>query len=101
MTTASTKERPMTLKVELALGLGPLLMLLGTALAINYKGIATRHVQISLQTVRLLKPPILRRGQPPARRITMLTTLDRALGVIFTIQGAVAIAIGGYLLFTR
>jgi len=81
---------------------GPLLILIGMALAVDYRGIATRHIELAMRVVRPV-PPARRPGwddERLVRRRDFFVVLDRGFGVPVTLAGIVSSFTGAYLLTT-
>jgi hypothetical protein len=79
---------------------GVLLIMVGVALAVDYRGIATRHIGLAMRVVRPFSP-FRRTGWTHdrlARRRARFIAFDRLFGVLIILLGAVALVNGGYLL---
>ncbi|MEV4811849.1 hypothetical protein [Micromonospora avicenniae] len=79
---------------------GALLVVIGVALAANYREIATRHIGLAERVVRPFSPA--RRtswtAERLARRRNRFVVLDRLSGVVITLLGTLALVNGGRLL---
>lgn len=77
--------------------LGVFVILMGLALAADYRGIATKHIEMSSRTVR---PVSLSRRIPweddrLVRRRARFVILDRILGVLMILAGAAVLITAG------
>ncbi|GAB3845463.1 hypothetical protein GCM10029963_23800 [Micromonospora andamanensis] len=81
----------------LGLVLGVLLVVLGAALASDYRGLATKHVDMSMRTVRPISP-FRSTEDRLARRRARFIVLDRIIGALTSASGAMALAAGAQLL---
>lgn len=81
--------------------LGALLMTIGAALALNYRGIATKHIALAMGVVRPLTSSrkLMWEDEQLVRRRKFFVLLDRFIGVLMIPVGMVMLATGGqYLL---
>ncbi|MEV5817699.1 hypothetical protein ACFYMB_01385 [Micromonospora haikouensis] len=79
---------------------GILLILVGVALAADYRGLATRHIELSMRTVRPISP-FKRKGwmgEELVRRRSRFVVFDRFFGGVMVFLGMVALIVGGNLL---
>jgi hypothetical protein len=84
----------------LGLVLGVLLVVLGAALATDYRGIATKHVDLSMQMVRPLSPFRWTEDRL-ARRRARFIVLDRFIGALTIVSGAMALVTGAQMLLSE
>ncbi|MEO3742306.1 hypothetical protein [Plantactinospora sp. B5E13] len=77
---------------------GVLLIMVGATLAHDYRGIATKHVELSERVVRPLSP--FRRSDEQRARLRAFSVMfDRLFGVFMMGLGLVSLVVSGYLLF--
>lgn len=81
---------------------GVILIVVGSALAADYRGIATKHIELASRLVHPFSP-----SQRPSwtddrlvRRRARFIVFDRIFGGVVILLGAVALFTGGYLLLT-
>lgn len=84
--------------------LGPLLGLLfiviGASLAGDYRGIATKHMELSMRIVRPLSP-FRWTDDRLARRRTFFIVFDRLFGVLMILAGVAMLVADGQLLLSE
>lgn len=86
-------------RVFLGLMLGLLLIVIGVALANDYRGIATKHIELSMQTVRPLSP-FRWTDDRLARRRARFIVFDRLFGVLTILAGVGMMVGAGHLLLS-
>lgn len=79
---------------------GVLLIVIGVALASDYRGIATRHIDLSMQIVRPVSP-LRWTDERLARRRTRFILFDRVFGVLIILMGVGSLIAGGSLLLSQ
>lgn len=84
-------------RAMLGLVWGILLVLVGSALAINYRGVATRHIELAMRFVRPVSPSnrMSWSDERIVRRRARFIVLDRILGVMIILAGSGSLVIGG------
>ncbi|CCH15819.1 conserved exported hypothetical protein [Micromonospora lupini str. Lupac 08] len=87
-------------RVLLGLLVGVLLILIGAALASDYRGIATKHIELSMQTVRSVSP-FRWTDDRLARRRARFIAFDRLFGVLTMLAGATMLVGGAHLLLSE
>lgn len=88
-------------RVLFSIVLGVVLSVVGAALAVNYRGIATKHVEMSMSFVGPVSPfRGGRSGTQLERRRDFFVLLDRIIGLLLALFGAGSMVAGGYLLVT-
>lgn len=90
-------------RAMLGLVWGVLLVLVGLALATDWRGVATRHIELAMRFVRPVSP-FKRIGWSDkriVRRRDRFVILDRILGLIILLFGSGTLVIGGYLIVAR
>ncbi len=90
-------------RAMLGLVWGVLLVLVGLALATDWRGVATRHVELTMRFVRPVSP-FKRIGwsdERIVRRRDRFVILDRILGLIILLFGSGALVIGGHFIVAR
>ncbi|MEW2429769.1 hypothetical protein AB0877_17300 [Micromonospora sp. NPDC047644] len=87
-------------RVLLGLLLGVLFIVIGAALASDYRGFATKHIELSMQVVRPLSP-FRRTDDRLARRRAFFIVFDRLFGVLMIVAGVAMLVGGGQLLFNE
>lgn len=77
---------------------GVLLIMVGAALAYDYRGIATKHVELAERIVRPVSP-FRWSDERLARRRAFSIMFDRLFGVLVVGVGLVSLVVSGYRLF--
>ncbi|MFI5490517.1 hypothetical protein [Micromonospora echinaurantiaca] len=79
---------------------GVLLIVIGAALASDYRGIATKHIELSMQVVRPVSPFRWTDDRLDRRRARFIV-FDRLFGVLMILMGVGSLVGGGYLLLSQ